>query len=426
MPALSPTAAIAPPLPRTAVPASLLPTNRMTATNFPSCSYPEEVVCVPLPDKTVLLVGTAHISRQSADLVQEVISRERPDTVCVELDEKRYAALAKRRNWENLDLRQVVRDRQLATLLVNLVLAAYQKKLGGQLGVMPGTELLAAAQTAEQLHIPVELCDRDVRVTLRRAWHATPFLKKGYLLASLVTSLFDNTELDEEKLAAMRRHDVLSELINELGQALPHTKEVLIDERDIYMAERIRQAHGERVVAVVGAGHLEGIRRAIVHDNSGLLAEITTIPPVGRLWKLLGWLIPALIVLSLLLIGARHGAAELTANALYWVLANGIPSALGALVALAHPATILSAFVAAPITSLSPLIGAGYVCAFVQILVCPPVVREFEAAGRDLSTAGGWWRNRLLRIFLVFLLTSLGSAVGTWLGGYRIVTNLFT
>jgi pheromone shutdown protein TraB len=156
------------------------------------------------------------------------------------------------------------------------------------------------------------------------------------------------------------------------------------------------------------------------------LAEITTIAPVGRLWKLLGWLIPALIVLALLLIGVRHGAAELTANALYWVLANGIPSALGALVALGHPATILAAFAAAPITSLSPLIGAGYVCAFVQILVCPPVVREFETAGRDLSTAGGWWRNRLLRIFLVFLLTSLGSAVGTWLGGYRIVTNLFT
>lgn len=398
----------------------------MTTTSFPAYSYPEEVVCVSLPNKTVLLVGTAHISRQSADLVQEVISQERPETVCVELDEKRYAALAKRRSWENLDLRQVIRTRQLATLLVNLILAAYQKKLGGQLGIMPGAELLAAAQTAEQLHIPVVLCDRDVRVTLRRAWHATPFLKKGYLLVSLVSSLFDKTELDEEKLAAMRRHDVLSELVNELGQILPHTKEVLIDERDIYMAERIKQARGERIVAVVGAGHLEGIRRAIVHDNSGLLEEITTVPAVGRIWKLLGWLIPALIVLALLLIGVRHGMAELTANALYWVMANGIPAALGALVALGHPATILSAFVAAPITSLTPLIGAGYVCAFVQILVRPPVVREFQTVGLDISTARGWWHNRLLRIFLVFLLTSLGSVIGTWLGGYRIFTNLFT
>lgn len=398
----------------------------MTTTSFPAYSYPEEVVCVSLSNKTVLLVGTAHISRQSADLVQEVISQERPETVCVELDEKRYAALAKRRSWENLDLRQVIRTRQLATLLVNLILAAYQKKLGGQLGIMPGAELLAAAQTAEQLHIPVVLCDRDVRVTLRRAWHATPFLKKGYLLVSLVSSLFDKTELDEEKLAAMRRHDVLSELVNELGQILPHTKEVLIDERDIYMAERIKQARGERIVAVVGAGHLEGIRRAIVHDNSGLLEEITTVPAVGRIWKLLGWLIPALIVLALLLIGVRHGMAELTANALYWVMANGIPAALGALVALGHPATIFSAFVAAPITSLTPLIGAGYVCAFVQILVRPPVVREFQTVGLDISTARGWWHNRLLRIFLVFLLTSLGSVIGTWLGGYRIFTNLFT
>ena len=398
----------------------------MTTTSFPTCSYPDEVVCIPLPGKTILLVGTAHISRQSADLVTEVISRERPDTVCVELDEKRYAALAKRRAWENLDLKQVVRKRQLATLLVNLMLAAYQKKLGGQLGVMPGAELLAAAQTAEQLQIPVALCDRDVRVTLRRAWYATPFLKKGYLLASLASSLFDKTELDEEKLAEMRRHDVLSELINELGQALPHTKEVLIDERDIYMAERIKQAAGERIVAVVGAGHLEGIRRAIVHDNSGLLEEISAVPPVSRAWKLISWLLPALIMLALLLIGVRQGGAELTANALYWVIAHGIPSALGAVIALGHPATVASAFAAAPITSLSPLVGAGYVCAFIQIMVCPPVVREFEAAGQDIATVGGWWRNRLLRIFLVFLLTSLGSAVGTWLGGYRIFTSLFT
>ena len=398
----------------------------MISSPFPAHAYSDDVVIVTVADKTVLLVGTAHISQVSADLVRSVIEQEHPDTVCIELDDKRYAALAKRTNWENLDLKQVVRNKQLATLLVNLILAAYQKKLGGQLGIVPGAELLAAAQTAERLDIPVELCDRDVRVTLRRAWHATSLLKKGYLLAALLTSLFDKTELNEESLTTMRQKDVLSELINELARAMPHTKEVLIDERDIYMAEKIKKARGSRLVAVVGAGHLEGIREAIAQDNSHQMDRISQVPPVSPAWKRVGWLVPLLIVAALGFIGYRHGLAELSANALFWVMAHGIPSALGAAIALAHPATILSAFAAAPFTSLTPLIGAGYVCAFIQIMVCPPVVKEFEAAGTDVGRLTGWWTNKLLRIFLVFLLTTFGSALGTWIGGYRIFTSLFS
>ncbi len=398
----------------------------MTDDQFPRHRYPDDVAVIHHGDKTILLVGTAHISRQSADLVERVIAQERPDTVCIELDEKRYNALSRRQRWENLDLKQVIRNKQLSTLLVNLVLASYQKKLGGQLGIMPGTELLAAARTAEAHDIPVQLCDRDVRVTLRRAWHATSFLKKGYLLATLFASLFDTTELDEEKLAELRKKDVLSELMEEMGRSLPDTKKVLIDERDIYMAEKIKAAPGRRIVAVVGAGHMEGIGRVMAEDHGAELADIDTIPPVSRVWKVLGWSIPAAIILSVIAIGFRQGAGEAGSNALYWVLANGIPSAIGALFAWAHPATVLSAFAAAPITSLTPVIGAGYVCAFVQVMTRPPVVREFETVGSDIGTVRGWWQNRLLRVFLVFILTGLGSAIGTWVGGYRIFTNLFS
>ncbi|MBM9538011.1 TraB/GumN family protein [Desulfobulbus alkaliphilus] len=398
----------------------------MIDTCFPKHQYSEDVTVLTAADKTILLIGTAHISQQSAELVQQVIEQELPDAVCVELDEKRFAALSKRSNWENLDLKQLVRNRQLATLLVNLILATYQKKLGGQLGVLPGAELLAAARTAERLGIPVQLCDRDVRITLRRAWSATPFHKKGHLVFSLLASLFDKTDLTEEKLAAMRRKDSLSELISELGTALPHTKRVLIDERDIYMAERIKSAPGQKIVAVVGAGHMEGIARVIKYDNRNQLTPISTVDPVSSFWKFLGWVIPVLIISALVLIGLRHGATEFSANALYWILANGIPSAVGAALAFAHPATIVSAFAAAPFTSLTPVIGAGYVCAFIQVMTCPPLVRELENAGRDISTVSGWWKNKLLRIFLVFLFTSLGSGVGTWLGGYRIVTTLFS
>ncbi|MDH3330588.1 MAG: TraB/GumN family protein [Desulfobulbaceae bacterium] len=398
----------------------------MTETPFPLHDYPEDVATIKLADKTVLLIGTAHISQESTDLVEQVIEQERPDTVCIELDEKRYMSLAQKQQWENLDLKQVIRNKQLSTLLVNLILSSYQKKLGGQLGIMPGTELLTAAKVAEKNNIGVELCDRDVRVTLRRAWHATSIWKKGYLLATLLASLFDKTELDEEKLAELRKKDVLSELMNEIGSVMPDTKKALIDERDIYMSEKIKSAPGKRIVAVVGAGHMDGISKVINVDNSELIEEFDRIPLVSKGWKIVGWAIPSAIILSLVLIGIQKGAGAAGANLGYWILANGIPCAIGAVLAWAHPATIVSAFAAAPITSLTPVIGAGYVTSFVQVMNRPPVVREFETVGSDILSMAKWWQNKLLRIFLVFILTGMGSMVGTWVGGYKIFTNLFS
>ena len=257
----------------------------MTTIPFPQHTYPDDVSIIRLQDKVILLIGTAHISQESTDLVKQVIEQEQPDKVCIELDEKRFSALSKKQQWQNLDLKQIIRNKQLSTLMVNLILASYQKKLGGQLGIMPGTELLTAAKVAEENNIKTALCDRDVRITLRRAWHATPLWKKSYLLASLITSLFDKTELDEEKLAEMRKKDVLSELMSEIGEVMPEAKNALIDERDIYMAEKIKAADGDRIVAVVGAGHMAGIQNVISQDNSDKLEEIETIPPSFPIWK---------------------------------------------------------------------------------------------------------------------------------------------
>ena len=386
--------------------------------------YPEDVQIISLDGREIFLVGTAHVSQESVDLVQQVIASEKPDCVCVELDHKRYKALSGRKRWESLDLKEIIKKKQLSTLLVNLILASYQKKLGMQLGVMPGAELLQATREAEKHSIPVSLCDRDVRVTLRRAWHETSFLKKGYLLATLLVSLFDTTELTEEKLEELKKKDVLSELMSELGEAMPVLKRVLIDERDIYLAEKIKMSIGNKMVAVVGAGHVEGIKKRIVEDNSNVLLEISKFPPVSPWVKILGWAIPLLIVGALAAIGIQKGSSAAGANLVYWILANGIPSAIGALLAWAHPLTIASAFAAAPVTSLTPVIGAGYVTAFVQVLVRPPVVREFETVAEDMSTLAGWWRNKLLRVFLAFLLPGFGSLIGTWIGGVEIISNL--
>jgi pheromone shutdown-related protein TraB len=380
---------------------------------------------IEVDGREFVLVGTAHVSRESAALVREVIERERPDAVCVELDRQRYETLSHRRRWEALDLKQVIRNQQLAALLANLVLASYQRKLGVALGVEPGAELLEATRAAEERGIPFFLCDRDVRVTLRRAWGSMSLLDKSKLLSTLLVSLFERPEITEDDLRELREQDALSELMRELGELMPALKTVLIDERDAYLAEKMRQSPGRRVVAIVGAGHVAGIRAALGAPRTPDLASIEAIPPVAPAWRWVGWGVPALILGALVAIGVQRGADVAGQSLLFWIVANGVPSTLGALAALAHPVTVVSAFFVAPVTSLVPVIGAGYVLAFVQAYLAPPLVGEFASVAEDAASLGRWWRNRLLRIMLVFVLTTIGSIVGTYVGGVEIVSRLF-
>ena len=384
-----------------------------------------DVQVVSVGGKSIVLVGTAHVSRESVDLVKQVIDREHPDVVCVELDKRRYEALSHPRRWESLDLKTIIRKKQLSTLLVNLLLASYQKRLGDQLGVLPGMEMLEAIQTAEKYGIPVSLCDRDVRATMRRAWRTTPFWRKSMLVSSLLLSMFDTTQISEEDIRDLKKQDVLSEMMQELGRDVPTLKAVLIDERDRYLARKIFNANGQKIVAVVGAGHVEGIRQTLTTHLSVDLDELDRIPPVNSVWKWVGWSIPVIIVGSIVLIGYRQGMMAAGENAMFWIVANGIPSGIGAILGLAHPLTIMTAFGAAPFTSLTPVIGVGYVTAFVQAYVRPPVVREFQSVAEDIAVPRRWWSSRLLKVFLAFILPTIGSIIGTWVGGTKIVSNLF-
>jgi pheromone shutdown-related protein TraB len=345
--------------------------------------------------------------------------------VCVELDAKRFEALSRPDRFEGLDLREVIRTRQLATLGLNLALASYQRSLGVALGVKPGAELLEAARCAEAAGIPVALCDRDVRITLRRAWRALSFWKRMLLVSTFTAALFEREELSEEDLRELRRTDVLSRLLNELGAAFPGLKTVLIDERDAYLAERIRETPGRRVLAVVGAGHVAGLVGTLERGEPVDLAALSTTPRTSRLTHLLGWGIPSLVVLSLVAIGLRDGGAVAGENVAFFALATGLPSAAGTLLALGHPVTVISALLLAPLTALSPLIGIGHVTALVQSWVRPPFVRELSSALEDLGTAKGLWGNRLLRVLLVFTLSTLGGMIGTWVGGARLLSSLF-
>lgn len=395
-----------------------------TPPNAVARDWPSDVHVLAIGGREVILVGTAHISRESADLVREVIEKERPDCVCVELDAQRYEALSQPRRWEQLDLKQVIRNRQLAPLLANLLLASYQRKLGGVMDVLPGTELLEATRAAADYGIPVALCDRDVRVTLRRVWGSLSFWNKSKLLATLGAGIFESPEIDEDTLRRIREQDVLSELMKELAEALPGLVETLIYERDRFLARKILESEGDRLVAVVGAGHVEGIRHALIAGVEVDFEELNRIPPVSLLWKSIAWGIPSLILGALAYIGFSQGAAVAGQNAWFWVIANGIPATIGALLSFAHPIVIGSAFAVAPVTSLIPVIGAGYVLAFMQAYLVPPIVSEFDSLAEDFGNPRRWWRSRLLRVFLVFILTTLGSLIGTYVGGYEIFSNV--
>jgi len=387
--------------------------------------YDSDVSVLTVGDKTVILVGTAHVSQESVELVKLVFEQEHPDDVCVELDAKRFEAISHPNRWESLDLKEIIRKQQLSTLMVNLVLASFQKRLGDKLGVLPGMEMLEAIRMAEKHNVPVILGDRDVRVTMRRAWRNTPFWRKSLLVSSLMLSIFDTTEVSEDEIRNLKKQDVLSEMMKDLGKEVPTLKVALIDERDRYLAKKIVEAPGKRTVAVVGAGHVAGIRKTIEQQVPIDLEELNYIPPVSPIWKMVGWSIPLLIVGSIAWIGWQKGAGAAGDNALFWILANGIPSGIGGILAMAHPLTILTAFASAPFTSLTPVIGVGYVTAFVQAYLQPPIVKDFQTVAEDIAIPGRWWKSRLLRVFLAFLLPTIGSIIGTWVGGTRIVSNLF-
>lgn len=385
-----------------------------------------DICRVTTPDgREVVLIGTAHISRESVDLAREAIEQERPDAVCLELDAPRFDALAHPERFAQLDLREVMRRKQLPALILNLVLASYQRRLGQSLGVNPGEEMLQGARSAEALGLPIVLADRDVRITLRRAWHAISWWRKVSLLSALLTALLEDPEMTEDDLRSLRRNDAPTLLAEELSKVAPGLRQILLDERDIYLADKIRTAPGTKIVALIGAGHLRGVEAALRDANVPDLATLEEIPPLSPLWHLAGWSVPALIIASIAWIGWTQGIDAAGANSLYWILVTGIPCALGAVLSLAHPATIVTAFVAAPITTLTPVLGAGYATAFAQLYFRPPLIGEIHDVPSDIAVPKKWWSNRLLQVFLVFLLTSIGASIGTFVGGAKILRALF-
>ena len=363
-------------------------------------------------DKEITLIGTAHVSRESADLVGEVIEEEKPDTVCVELCQSRYQSITQKNRWQNSDLIKVIKEKKAFLLLSNLMLAYFQKKIGQKLGIKPGEEIMRAIQAAKVVGAPIHLADRDIRTTLARTWHLMGLWTKIKLLAQFLSSVGELGDIKEEDIEKMKRKDVLETLLSEIGESFPEIRRILIDERDQYLAHKIRNAPGKRIVAVVGAGHVPGVQRYWEKPvDTDMLDQM---PPRGKLSGFLKWGIPALIV-GLVILGFFTSGASTGIHMLkWWILANAILAGLGATIALGHPLTVLSAIIASPLTSLNPMMAAGWVSGLVETFLRKPKVRDFENLPKDISSLKGFWRNKITRILLVVAFTNIGSSLGTF------------
>ncbi len=363
-------------------------------------------------DKEIILLGTAHVSKESVRLVADVIETEKPDTVCVELCESRYQSIRQKDKWQDTDIVKVIKEKKTFLLLSNLLLVSFQKRIADKLDVKPGEEMIKAMEIGEALGAEIHLADRNIRITLLKTWRAMGLWSKVKLLFQLILSIGKIDEINEEDIEKMKQEDVLHTLLSEVGKSLPILKDILIDERDQYLAQKIRTAPGNKIVAVVGAGHVPGIKKCWNTDID--VEALEQIPPKGKTSGILKWIIP-LAILVLVVLGFYHGGTNAGTDMItWWVMANGILAGLGAAIAMAHPLTILSSVLAAPLTSLNPMIAAGWVSGLVEAFSRKPKVKDFERLPEDILSIRGFWRNKVTRILLVVVFTNLGSSLGTF------------
>ena len=390
----------------------------------------EPIEELALGDARLTLLGTAHVSRTSAEAVERLLAAGDFDAVAVELCPSRYQVLLNPDVLARMDLLRIIREGKASMAAAKLALGAYQQRLAEQFGIEPGAEMRAAVARARDAHLPVLLIDREIGITLKRVLGNVSWWKRPALFTALAASVLSRDEVEEDDIERLKEGDMLETTFAEFAADRRELYDPLIAERDRYMAaslvREMRDGGHRNVLGVVGAGHLRGIRQALesgVRDPDAQLAALDRIPPPKRWPRVVPWLIVVLVAAGFIL-GFRRSPELGWAIVGDWVLINGGLAALGAVLALAHPATVVTAFVAAPLTSLNPAVGAGMVTAAVEIVLRRPRLGDFQRLRHDTVHWRGWWRNRVSRTLIVFLFSTLGSAVGTYLAGFRIFDRL--
>jgi pheromone shutdown-related protein TraB len=375
---------------------------------------------IVIEDREIILIGTAHVSKKSAEEVQEVILTEKPDTVCVELCQSRYKTITDKDKWKNTDIFSIIKQGKAVLLLINLVLSSYQKRLARQFGIEPGQEMLQGITSAREIGATLCLADRDIQTTLMRIWRRVGFWGKIKLLFQLLFSLVLSEDISEEEMEKMKTQDMLTSTLDEMSNSFPQFKTVLVDERDQYLAQKIKEAPGNKVVAVLGAAHIPGVTGELNKEHD--LKLLTKVPPASKTGKVLGWSIPIVILLLI----ASTFSVDRTAGLdqiISWILWNGSLAALGTLLALAHPLSILVAFIVSPISSLNPLLAAGWFAGLMEAYIRKPNVQDFENISEDIHSLQGFWRNKVTHVLLVVVLANLGSSIGALVGGADVIRH---
>lgn len=381
----------------------------------------EQVERVTLGGRTFHIVGTAHVSQKSVELAEQVIREVKPQSVAIELCDSRYQSLKNPDRWKNMDIVSVIRKGKSYVLMAQILLASFQKKLGDQLHVKPGAEMLKAAEVAEEVGAKIVLADRDITVTLRRTWASLGLWSSLKLLWAMLMGAFSKQEIDIAEIERLKSADALDELMREFSDALPEVRVTLIDERDQYLADLIHSSPGENVVAVVGAGHVPGIKRWLGRQIDRAALEV--VPPPSIYLRLVGWLIPATAI-GLLIYGFFVGDSKTSIEMIWaWIAVTGVSAAIGPLICLAHPITIVTAFVVAPITTLHPLLASGWFAGLAEALIHKPRIADLQNLISDASEFSGLIRNRVVRILLVIGVTNLTGTIGA-IWGIKVVASM--
>lgn len=384
--------------------------------------HKDNVTKIIYEDKELILVGTAHVSKESAELVKQVINEENPDSVCVELDEQRYESMQNPKNWENTDIVKVVKEKKVGFLMANLILSAYQKKLAKKLNTNVGGEMIEAINSAKAINAKLVLADRSIQTTFLRIWRKLGFWEKSKLIFSLVFSFGEDTEISDEDLQEMLKEDMLESAISGLKKQFPAIGEVLINERDQYLAAKIKNAPGKKVVAVLGGAHVPGVKKEIFKSQD--MDRISTIPPKTIFSKVAAWIIPAIITglfIYSFLVNFQTGLSQLST----WVLWTGLLAALFTALSMGHPLSILTSLVAAPFTALHPLLACGWFAGLVEATIKKPTVQDIQNLQTDVLSIKGIFKNRFLKTLAVVIMSNIGASIGTFVAGTDIIKNLF-
>lgn len=386
----------------------------------------ENITRLHIHEKEIILIGTAHVSKNSAEQVKQVIEAENPDAVCIELDEPRYKSITEGNKWKDMDIFKVIKEKKATLLLMNLAISSFQKRMAQQFGINAGQEMIQGIESAKEIDAELVLADRNIQITFSRIWGNLGLKGKTMLLTQIVASIFSKETITEEELEKMKQQDTINAMLQEFTEHFPRLKKPLIDERDQYLSQKIKNAPGEKVVAVLGAAHVPGITKQIQKDHD--LKALTKLPKKSKAPKIIGWSIP-IIILAMIAYTFILNPSVGMQQALSWLIWNGGLSALGTLIAFGHPLAVLTSLVAAPITSLNPLLAAGWFAGIVQAYFSRPTVRDFETISEDITSVKGFWGNKVTRILLVVMLSNLGSSIGTFIGGAEVIrlfiSNLF-